>query len=356
MTDAQRVEVMLVENLQRSEIPVLAEATGYFRLVSEHGYTIRRLAKQVGRSERHVRARLALLELPEAAQDAVQKNELTIGQAEALLAAKDKPEVIEAILGEPEWRRRDMDQVVADALRRAEHEERRAELVADLEHTGLRVVASEGYRPQSYVRLSDLGLDQTVHLDEPCHAVVVETGYAGPTTTAVCTDRRRHSRRAPTADRSELQIEASQADPERERAKERRRLGQRRQEFVRTRLSGRLPKGAGVALLVSALLDRANTNDAGRAGALLGITARPGRYGDDWHAPLAELAAGSEIGRLRVGVALASAMAEARIAACGYRNGTEGYLDFLCTLGYEREPDEATPEPEQSADAVRTES
>jgi hypothetical protein len=47
--------VMLVENLQRSDgIPVLAEASGYFRLVGEHGYTIRRLrlALQLGMGTR----------------------------------------------------------------------------------------------------------------------------------------------------------------------------------------------------------------------------------------------------------------------------------------------------------------
>jgi ParB/RepB/Spo0J family partition protein len=355
MTEAERVEVMLVENLQRSEIPVLAEATGYFRLVSEHGYTIRRLARQVGRSERHVRARLALLELPDAAQTAVQKNELTIGQAEALLAAKDKPEVIEAILAEPESRRRDMDHVVADAIRRAEHEERREALVTELAQAGARVVPSEGYRPKSYLRLSDLGLDDAAHQDEPCHAVVVETGYGGPTTVAVCTDRRRHSGRARAGDRSDLQIEAHEPDPERERVKERRRLAHRRQEFLRSRLTSRLPKTAAVDLLVAALLDRANTNDAGRAGSFLELTARPGRYGDDWQGPLADLAARSEADRLRVGVALASAMAEARIAACGYRNGTERYLDFLCGLGYEREPGEVPSTADQGADAVPTE-
>jgi ParB/RepB/Spo0J family partition protein len=355
MTEAERVEVMLVENLQRSEIPVLAEATGYFRLVSEHGYTIRRLARQVGRSERHVRARLTLLELPVAAQDAVQKNELTIGQAESLLAAKDKPEVIEAILVERDWPRRDMDQVVSAALRRADHEERREALVAELEKAGVRVVPSEGYRPKSYVRVADLGIEEAAHQDEACNAVVVETGYTGPTTVTVCSDRRRHSRRAPAGERSDLQVDA-EPDPERQRAKERRRLAQRRQEFVRSRLTTRLPKAAAVDLLVAALLDRANTNDAGRAGSLLEVTARPGRYGDDWHSPLRDLAAGSDADRLRVGVALASAMAEARIAACGYRDGTARYLDFLCALGYEREPEEAASAPDQSPEDVPPES
>ena len=344
MTDAERIEVMLVENLQRSDgIPVLAEATGYFRLVGEHAYSIRRLAKQVGRSERHVRARLALLELPAAGQDALERNEITVGQAETLLAAKDRPEVIDAVLSEPEWRRQDMERAVADALRRAEHEDRRAGLVAELKAAGTRVVESEGHRPKGYVRLSDVGLDEAAHQGEACHAAVVEVGYAGPVAVAVCTDRRRHSPKSPAADRSDMQVETGHTDPERERARERRRLAERRRDFVTSRLGTRLPRAAAVDLLVGALLDRANANDAGKAGALLGTTPKTGQYGDDWHGALAELALRSEADRLRVGVAMAAAMAEARIAAGGHRDGAGRYVEFLRTLGYDREPDEAMP-------------
>jgi ParB family chromosome partitioning protein len=349
MSDAERIEVMLVENLQRATLGVLAEASGYFRLVGEHSYTIRRLAKQVGKSERHVRSRLALLELPAAAQTALERDELTLGQAEALLAAKDRPEVIEALLAEPEWRRRDMAHAVTEALRRADHEDRRTALVAELESAGQRVVSSEGHRTKTYVPLSELGVDDKAHQPEPCHAWVVESGYAGPMSRPVCIDRRRHSHRAPAADRSDLQATPRRADPEREAARERRRLAARRSEFVSSRLSGRVPKGPAVDLLIGALLDRANSNDASRAGGFLGIEARPGRYGSDWHGPLAEAAAKSEADRLRVGVALAAAMAEAKIAACGYRSGARRYVDFLAGLGYEPEAEEQSP-----ADAAET--
>jgi ParB/RepB/Spo0J family partition protein len=351
MTDAERIEVMLVENLQRSGIAPLAEASGYFRLVGEHGYTVRRMAKQVGRSERHVRARLALLELPAAAQDALEREELTVGQAEALLAAKDRPEVVEKILAEPEWRRRDFEQAVTDALRRAQHEDRRAALSAELAARGVRVVASEGSRPRSYVRLSELSLEEDVHEPEPCHAVVVESGYAGPSVTAVCTDRRRHSRRAAATDRSELQVEPRRVDPERQRAKEGRRLSVRRGEFATARLQVRLPKAPVLDFLVTALIDRANANDAGRAGTMLGLEARRGRYGDDWHGKLHHLAASCEGNRLRVGLAVAAAATEARIAASGFRNAAHQYLNLLTTLGYEPEPGEdGPPEGEDAED------
>lgn len=342
MTDAERIEVMLVENLQRSDgIPVLAEASGYFRLVGEHGYTIRRLARQVGRSERHVRARLSLLELPPAAQEALERNEMSVGQADALLVAKDRPGVIEAVLAEPDWRRRDMERAVTDALRRTDHEERRAALVAELEDGGTRVIEDEGHRPRSYIRLSDLGIDEAAHQAEACHGAVVEMSYAGPRAVAVCTERRRHTAKAPATVRSPLQAERSPGDGEREQARARRRQADRRRDFAVTRLGGRLPKTPTLTLVVGALLDRANANDASRAGALLAVTAKPGRYGDDWHAALAEVADRSEADRLRVGAALGAAMAETRLTAgLGGREGARAYFGFLAALGYEPEPDE----------------
>src|SRR5581483_342452 len=107
------------------------------------------------------------------------------------------------------------------------------------------------------------------------------------------------------------QVERNQGDGEREQAKVRRRQAERRRDFTNTRLGGRLPRGLTMALLVGALLDRANSNDTSRAGALLGLTAKPGRYGDDWHGALADAAAQGDGDRLRVGAAIAAVMAEA---------------------------------------------
>lgn len=321
MSDAERIEVMLVENLQRSDgIPVLAEAAGYFRLVSAHGYTVRRLAQQVGRSEGHVRTRLALLELPDAAQEALESDDISVAQAERLLAAKHRPDLIEALLAEPDWNRRDMERAVADALRRADHEAQRMVLVADL------------------------GPDESDHQAEVCHAVVVEMGYAGPAIVAVCTDRQRHSSKASPSDRSHLQVEDQGADAERARAKTRRRQAERRRDFAATRLAARLPKAPTMAFIVGALLDRANSNDASRAGALLGLSALVGRYGDDWHGALADVTEQSDVDRVRVGAALAVVMAEARITSGAETAGSPTYVAFLDALGYEPEPDERPPE------------
>lgn len=67
LSDLERVEIMVAENLARSGLSVMDEAGGYFRM-AEFGLTTKDLAKRLGRLAAHIKARLALLELPKAAQ------------------------------------------------------------------------------------------------------------------------------------------------------------------------------------------------------------------------------------------------------------------------------------------------
>ena len=136
LTDFERVEIMLVENLQRCDLTAIEEASGYFRLV-EHGMTQRELARRIGRSARHVAGRLALLELPKLVQDELHTGAMSVSDGVALLAFRDQPEVIERLLAD-EWSRRDIERAVIREQHRVEaakaSDERRTaaqELVAD---------------------------------------------------------------------------------------------------------------------------------------------------------------------------------------------------------------------------------
>lgn len=71
MDDQERVAAMLVENLQRSDLAPLEEAGAFKRLVDEFGMPQRQLAEKVGRSQGHISKRLGLLDLPAAAQKAL---------------------------------------------------------------------------------------------------------------------------------------------------------------------------------------------------------------------------------------------------------------------------------------------
>lgn len=63
MTDAEALEVQLVENVERADIHPLDEAAGYARLMTVHKYDAQRIADRIGRSARYVYDRVKLLQL-----------------------------------------------------------------------------------------------------------------------------------------------------------------------------------------------------------------------------------------------------------------------------------------------------
>src|SRR2546426_4867562 len=85
-TDAQSLELALVENLLREDLNPMEEAEAYQRLLAEFGWTQEELAQRVGRDRSSIANCLRLLKLPELIQDDLRAGRLTMGHARALLS------------------------------------------------------------------------------------------------------------------------------------------------------------------------------------------------------------------------------------------------------------------------------
>lgn len=83
LSEADQLELMLVENVQRSDLTAIEEADGYQGLL-DLGVSVEQAAKRTGRSESTVRARLKLVALPEVARAKVHAGEATLEQAARL--------------------------------------------------------------------------------------------------------------------------------------------------------------------------------------------------------------------------------------------------------------------------------
>src|SRR5215213_4898713 len=79
------LELALVENVVRSDLSPLEEATAYRQLIEEFGLTQASVAERVGRSRVSVTNTLRLLSAPEPVQTALQEGRITEGHARALL-------------------------------------------------------------------------------------------------------------------------------------------------------------------------------------------------------------------------------------------------------------------------------
>jgi len=83
--DKQALELALVENIQRQDLSPIEEANGYQRLIEDFEYTQEELASTIGKSRSHITNLLRLLSLPDEIREMLEKNELTMGHARALI-------------------------------------------------------------------------------------------------------------------------------------------------------------------------------------------------------------------------------------------------------------------------------
>jgi len=89
MNDGEALEIAIIENVQRADLNAIEEAWGYQELVAHFGYTLEKLAEELGKSRPHVSNTLRLLKLPEPVQVLVREGKLTAGHARTLIGDPD---------------------------------------------------------------------------------------------------------------------------------------------------------------------------------------------------------------------------------------------------------------------------
>jgi len=84
----ERLELALIENLQREDLTALEEAEAYRHLIDSYGLTQEEIATRVGKSRPAITNALRLLALPEAVKAQVESGDLSAGHARAVLAVE----------------------------------------------------------------------------------------------------------------------------------------------------------------------------------------------------------------------------------------------------------------------------
>jgi ParB family chromosome partitioning protein len=88
-SEEKRVEVALIENVQRADLNPIEEAIAYKSLMNITGKSQDEIAAKVGKNRSTVANALRLLRLPSMIQRSLEKGEITSGHARALLAIPD---------------------------------------------------------------------------------------------------------------------------------------------------------------------------------------------------------------------------------------------------------------------------
>ena len=100
LSDAEALELAILENVQRSDLNAIEEAAGYKALLDRFGRTQETVADAVGKSRAHVANTLRLLNLPKDVQDLVIDGRLSAGHARAVMTATDPTTIAKKIVAE----------------------------------------------------------------------------------------------------------------------------------------------------------------------------------------------------------------------------------------------------------------
>lgn len=114
LSNQHKLELSLIENLQRRDLNVLETATAYLKLRDQFNLTLDQIGQRVGgKAVSSISNTLRLLRLPESVRQALADGRLREGQARPLVNLD--PEVIESILPiilKEEWSARKIEQFI----------------------------------------------------------------------------------------------------------------------------------------------------------------------------------------------------------------------------------------------------
>ena len=92
MTDAEMMQISMIENLQRENLNPVEEALGYKALQDEYGLTQEEISRSVGKSRPVIANAMRLLNLREEILEMLKDGRITTGHARALLSINDPEE------------------------------------------------------------------------------------------------------------------------------------------------------------------------------------------------------------------------------------------------------------------------
>ncbi|MBI2631181.1 ParB/RepB/Spo0J family partition protein [Candidatus Nomurabacteria bacterium] len=91
-TAIMKLELAIIENLQREDLNAVDRARAFFRLVTEFKFTHNEVAKKMGRSREYVTNSLRILTLPEEVLNSLSEGKISEGHTRPILMLADHPE------------------------------------------------------------------------------------------------------------------------------------------------------------------------------------------------------------------------------------------------------------------------
>lgn len=135
-----KLELAIIENLQREDLNPVDRARAFMRLAQEFGFSHKEIGKKVGKSRVYVSNSLRILQMPEEILVAVEQKRISEGHTRPLLMLNDRPEEQMVLFKEILYKKITVREAEHLARHIAKEKARKKELLLDpateqMEHT-----------------------------------------------------------------------------------------------------------------------------------------------------------------------------------------------------------------------------
>jgi len=156
-TDLMKLELAIIENIQREDLNPIDRARAFERLVSEFGFKHQDIAIKVGKSREYVSNSLRLLTLPSDILDAISQGKISEGHARPLMMLGDRPDEQSVLFKEITFKKLTVREAEGIARRIAYDKVRKKERAFDPELVGLEEKLREALGTRVQIERRDIG-------------------------------------------------------------------------------------------------------------------------------------------------------------------------------------------------------
>ncbi len=161
--DREKLELAIIENLQREDLTVVDRARAFKRLAEEFGFKHFEIGAKVGKSREYVSNSLRVLDLPEEMLIALSEGKISEGHTRPLLMLTSRPEEQATLFKEIVYKRVTVREAESAARRNAPERARRKDLIIDSELAALEEKLRESLGTR--VRIERLEKGGRIHID-----------------------------------------------------------------------------------------------------------------------------------------------------------------------------------------------
>lgn len=136
-TALMKLELAIIENLQREDLNAVDRARAFFRLTNEFKFTHNEIAQKIGKSREYVSNSLRILSLPEEILNALSRGQISEGHTRPILMLVDHPEEQSVLFKEILYKKITVREAERLARKIAYDRVRKKELLPDPEITEL---------------------------------------------------------------------------------------------------------------------------------------------------------------------------------------------------------------------------